>query len=286
MTQSRITRYTFLMKRIVKKILLAFLCAILIFLAVYFSIRPSNDRDWTPDQSILATAEIDGNAITFRNIRNFEYRSTTDYTPSYYDKTFDLEKIKAVYFIVEPFSGYKGAAHTFLSFEFEGDNFVAVSVEIRKEKGEIFSAYKGLMRQYELMYVIADERDVVKLRSNFRKDLVYVYPAKTTKEKMQALFLDIANRVNELAEKPEFYNTITNTCTTNIFSHVNRITPGRIPLSTELLLPENSDRKAFELGLIDTDITSFEDVRKAFLINERAEQFADDPQFSLRIRGR
>ncbi|MEK7538545.1 MAG: DUF4105 domain-containing protein [Patescibacteria group bacterium] len=248
-------------------------------------VRPSNERDWATDQAVLPYAEIAGDTVSIHNIRNFSYKSVSEYTPNYYDATFNVSKLKNVYFIVEPFSGYVGAAHTFLSFEFEGDKFVAVSVEIRKEKGESFSAGKGLLRQYEITYVIGDERDLVKLRSNYRKDLVYVYPIKTTPEKMRSVFLDIIARVNELKAKPQFYNTATNNCTTNIASHVNQISPGRVPWDITLLLPENADRYAYDLGLIDNTRT-FEETRKAHLINDLAEQYADSSDFSLKIRGR
>lgn len=244
---------------------------------------PSTARNWTVDQAIMPEAEINGDSVAIKNVRNFSYMSATEYTPAYYDKTYDLSKLKAVYYIVEPFSGFVGSAHTFLSFEFEGDEFVSISVEIRKEKGESFSAVKGLFNQYELMYVIADERDVVKLRSNYRKDLVYVYPIKTTKEKIREVFVDMLSRANKLKDDPEFYNTLVNTCTTNLVAHVNKITPKRVPFSYKVLLPAYSDELAYELGLIDTDL-SLEEAREKFLINERAEKYADDPDFSRRIR--
>jgi len=192
--------------------------------------------------------------------------------------------IRDVWYIVEPFSGIPCSAHTFLSFEFENDQFVSISVEIRKEKGETYDPIKGLFNKYELMYVIADERDVIKLRTNYRKDLVYVYPAKTTKEKTQTLFLDMIQRANSLRDNPEFYNTITNTCTTNIVSHINKITPDRVPFfNLRILLPANSDKLAYELGLIDTNL-SFEDARTLYYINDRAMKYADDPDFSVKIR--
>lgn len=246
-------------------------------------LTPSNDRDWAEDQAILPYADIQGNLITIHNIRNFEYKNTHEYIKNYYDKTFDLDKIKKIYYIVEPFSGYKDAAHTFLSFEFENNEFVAISIEIRKEKGEKFSALKGLFKQYELMYVIADERDVVKLRSNYRNDKVYVYPVNTTKEKIQKVFLDMITRANTLREKPEFYNTLTNTCTTNIMAHVNNISPKRIPFSLKVLLPAKSDELAYDLGLIDTSL-SFEETRAKFLINKKAAEYAHDTEFSKKIR--
>lgn len=142
---------------------------------------------------------------------------------------------------------FPDTAHTFLSFEFEGDQFVSISVEIRKEKGEVYHPIKGLFNKYELMYVVADERDTIKLRSNYRKDLVYLYPINTTKEESVLLFLDMVNRVNNVNESPEFYNTVTNTCTTNIVEHVNKITPKRVPLFNLKYSTTNSHRLAYEL---------------------------------------
>lgn len=268
------------------KILLGLVVVVVIvYTVLVLVVHPSNNRDWSLDQTVLPYAEINGDKVSVHNIRNFSYTSTHDYTPNYYDKTFDLSKIKNVYFVDEPFSGYVGAAHTFLSFEFEGNNFVSISVEIRKEKGESFSALKGVLRQYELTYVIADERDVVKLRSNYRHDKVYVYPIKTTPEKMRAVFLSMIERADKLKEEPEFYNTLFSNCTTNIVNHVNQISPKRVPWDITFLLPENADKYAYKIGLIDNTLP-FEETRAAHLVNDLAEKYADSPDFSLKIRGR
>jgi len=271
------------MKKFIKILSLIILALGFSYWCILFFIKPSNDRDWTDDQKILPYAEIDDNLITIHNIRNFAYETTEIYTPHYYDKTFDLDKIKSVDFILEPFSDFAGAAHTFLSFGFEDDEYVAISVEIRKEKGEEFSALKGLFNKYEIMYVIADENDAVKLRSNYRKDKVYIYPAKTSKEKIQTLFLDMINRTNKLKDSPEFYNTITNTCTTNLAKHINTISPKTIPLSYKMLMPGYADQLAFDLDLIDTEL-SLEEAKKFFLINERAEKYGEHEDFSKLIR--
>lgn len=254
----------------------------LIFITVSLFTTPSHNRDWNIDQAILPYAEINDNLVTIHNVRNFSYESTTSYTPGYYDKTYDLNKIKKVWYMLEPFSGIPGSAHTLLSFEFEDDMFVAISAEIRKEKGEGFSPIKGLFNKFELMYVVADEKDVIKLRSNYRKDDVYVYPAKTTKAR--ELFVDMIERVNEIKDKPEFYNTIINNCTTNLVRHVNTIAPGRAPMLTiNVVLPAHSDELAYRLGLFDT-ILSFEEAREHYHINERALKYANSPDFSVKIR--
>jgi hypothetical protein len=273
---------------LVKKIMLYIIITILIvgvigYIILFRIMKPSNNRDWSPDQAVLSYAEINDTIINVHNIRNFEYASTTSYTQQYYDKTFDLNAIKRVYYIVEPFSGVKGAAHTFLSFEFEDGHFLAVSPEIRKEKGEMFSAVKGLFNQFEIMYVIADERDVIKLRTNYRKDQVFVYPIKASQEKTKALFLDIINHANHLKDTPEFYNSAFNNCATSIAKHVNAVTPNKVPFSIALILPESSDKLAYDLGVIDTDLP-FLEARKKFNVNERAMKYADDPLFSIKIR--
>lgn len=255
----------------------------LLALALYFSIRPSNDRRWSPDQAVLPWAEIEGRRVRVHNIRNAVYRSTEDYELRYYDKTFDLDRLESLWFVVEPFSGYQGPAHTFVSFGFAGGEYLAVSVEIRKEAGESFSALKGLLRQYEIMYVIGDERDLIGLRANHRGDDVYLYPVRAPRERIEQMLLGMLRRANRLREEPEHYNTLTNTCTTNIVRHVNDIVPGRIPLRYEVLLPGYSDRLAYELGLIDTGLP-FAEARRRFHINERARRYAGRPDFSRLIR--
>ncbi len=254
------------------------------YVVLIIAIRPSLSRDWTKDQMILARAEIAGDKVSITNIRNINYRTTSDYDVHYYDKEFDLNKLESVWYMVEPFSGHgAGAAHTLLSFGFEGGDYVAVSVEIRKEKGESFSPISGILRQYELVYVIADERDVIKLRSNYRHDDVFLYPVQTTKENMRKLFVSMLHRANKLATEPEFYNTLTSTCTTNLVAHANEIVPGRIPFSYKVLMPAYSDELAHKIGLIDNTL-SIEEMRAKYKINERALKYADDPLFSKMIR--
>lgn len=245
--------------------------------------RPSNDRLWSADQAVLPYAEIDGNRVTIHNIRNCKYRSETDYTVEHYDRTFDLSELETVDFIVVPFAEAPQLAHTMLSFGFGGRDYLACSVEIRKEMGETYSPIKGMLRQYELMYVLGDERDLVLLRTNHRLSEVYLYRSRATPQQARDLFLDVLARVNKLYEQPEFYNALTNNCTTNIVQHVNRLAPGRIPYGLAVLLPGYSDRYAYDLGLLDTD-ASFEETRARAKINMAAWLYRDAPDFSVRIR--
>lgn len=269
----------------------AYISTLIITVIVFFIVAmyvthlmstPENEREWTLDQKVLPYAEFDNNFVTIKNIRNFSYTSEHTYTPSYYDKTYNIDELKSVDFIVEPLAEI-AVAHTFLSFGFENGEYLAISVEIRKEVGEEFSPVKGLFDQFELMYVIADERDVIRLRALHRNDTLYLYPTIVTKEKVQELFVHMIHRVNGLKKTPEFYNTITNTCTTNIVDHINAITERRVPWDLRVLLPLDSDEYAYELGLIDTSIP-FQELRATHKINAYVDTYQDTPNFSQKIR--
>lgn len=252
---------------------------LLIFLSTH---KPSNTRDWNLDQRILPEVEIQGDIAHIKNIRNFAYESVATYTPAYYDKSFDLTTLTSLDYIVEPF-GNIGAAHTFLSFGFSDGSYVSISVEIRKEVGESFSPIKGVLRQYELTYVIADERDVIALRTNHRKDEVYLYPVTASVETIRTLFVDMLTRTNALSIRPEFYNTLTNNCIINITKHVNALVPKTVPWDYTLIFPANSDIYAQKLGLIAEGMT-IEEARAKYRVNDKAERYADDPEFSKKIR--
>lgn len=280
-------RKTFHMLAVICEILLAIIAIAVLVLVIDLSKKhPSNDRDWSPDQKILPVAEFQDNGkILIRNVRNAVYKTTTDYMVGYYDREYDPDKLKKVWFVLVPFTGYAGAAHGFVSFEFEDGAFVSVSVEIRKENGEKYSAVKGMLREFELMYVIANERDVIKLRVFHHKDKVYMYPVKTTKENAEELFRDMLMRSNGIGAMPEFYNTFSNSCVTNIVYHINKISPGRISFfDYRIFAPENADKYAYDLGLIDTKLP-FSAVREKYLINPLVLKYADDPEFSRKIRG-
>jgi hypothetical protein len=254
---------------------------VLPFAFAYFFATPSAERDWSPDQRVLPRATIAGDKVTIENVRNFSYKSASEYLPRYETRTYDLGKLDAVWFIVERFGDAPAIAHTFLSFGFGGE-YVAISVEIRKELGETYSPLKGLLRQYELMYVIADERDVIGLRTNYRRDPLYMYPVSTAPDKIRRVFVEMLERSNKLAAEPEFYNTLTNNCTSNIVRHVNTIS-NRIPFSYKVLLPAYSDQLAYDLGLIPTD-RPFAEVQAAHRIDSLAQRQPVDPNFSRLIR--
>jgi len=247
------------------------------------TIGASNRRDWSPDQEVLTYADFKKDSVRVHNIRNCTYRTADDYTVDHYNKTFELEGLEGCDFIVVPFPGTPALAHTFVSFAFEGGEYLACSIEIRKEQGEEYDPVMGMLDQYEIMYVWGDERDLVQLRANHRLDEVYIYPVRASKAAVRALFADMLTRTNQLVDRPEFYHSITNNCTTNIVRHVNRVAPNKVPYDEMMVLPGFSDQLAYDLGLIDTD-RSFAETREAARINELAFRYRDQPDFSQRIR--
>lgn len=245
--------------------------------------RGSDRRAWSPDQAVLPRAEIQGNQVTVRNIRNCEYRTEKDYTVRYYDKTFNLDELDSVDFIVVPFPESPRLAHTMLSFGFGGRDYVAVSIEVRKRQGDSYSPITGAMGMFDLMYVVADEHDVIALRTNYRLNDVYVYRAKATPKQAQALFIDMLQRADHLAQTPEAYNTLTNNCTTNIWRHVNHIVQNPVPYDYRVLLNGLSDRMAYDLGLLET-AGSFEETKQRARVTRQAYVYRDSPEFSQQIR--
>ncbi len=244
---------------------------------------PSNDRHWAPDQAVLSSAEIDGHLVHVHNIRNCEYRTPQDYTVHHYDKTFDLDAVNSVWFFVVPFPELPALAHTMLSFGFADRDYLALSVEIRKEQGETYAPLKGMLGQFEIMYVLGDERDLIGLRTNYRLHEVYMYRVRATPAQAQTLFRDVVQRVNKLVVEPEYYHTLTNNCTTNILRHVNHLNPEAVPSDWRVLLTGQSDRLAYDRGLLDTKL-SFEETKARAKINYPAYRWRDRPDFSIAIR--
>jgi hypothetical protein len=258
------------------------LCA-LVAVAAWGCQTPSNRRDWSPNQAVLPTADFDGNRVTVHNVRNTVYRTADDYTVRHYDKTYDLEKLDSVDFIMVPLPEVPGGAHTFLSFGFEGQDYVAISVEIRRKQGEEFSAMRSLVKPYEIMYVVGDERDLIELRSIHWLEDVYMYRAEATRAQMRALFVDMLKRANQLKRQPEFYNLVTNNCTTNIVRHINDVAPQSVPYTYQVLFPAYSDRLAYHLNLIKINGT-FERTKQQARVNELAYIYRESPDFSVKIR--
>jgi hypothetical protein len=245
--------------------------------------EPSNDRDWIPEHRVLARAEFDGDRVTIRNVRHAEFFTYRDCIVRHEDRTYDLTKLRSVDFIVVPFKDLKAVAHTMLSFGFDDGQHVGISVEVRLENGEAYDPALGLFGQFELIYVVADERDLIPVRVEHRDVDVYVYPSTAPPEMARKLFVDMLRRLNQLYEQPEFYDTLANNCTTNIVRHINAIAPGKVPYDYHVLLPGYADRLAYDLGLIDNRLP-FEEIKRRARVNDAVLKYRDHPEFSARIR--
>jgi hypothetical protein len=245
---------------------------------------PSNDRDWIVEHKVLASAEMKGEQVTIHNVRDADFYTYRDCLVDYYDKTFAISDVQNVDFVVVPFNEQRALAHTLLSFGFADGDRVGVSVEVRLERGEEYHPASGLLGQFELIYVVASEKDLIRVRTEHRKCDVYAYRSVATPQQCQQLLIDMLRRVNQLRDKPELYDSISNNCTTNIVQHINHLAPGKVPQDYRVLLPGFSDQLAYDLKLIDTSLP-FEEVKRRARVNDLVQKYRDDPNFSARIRG-
>ena len=264
-----------------RRAVLAVLAVFGVVLAWWLTIPPSNTRPWLPDVARTASAIISGSRVTIHNVRNFDYRSETDYTERWETRAYDLDKLRGV----DLFLSYWGPtliAHTIASWEFADGSHLAISIETRKEKGEDYSAVKGFFRQYELYYVVADERDLVRLRTNYRGERVYLYRMKIPAEMARKLLLDYLAEINRLAEKPRWYNALTHNCTTAIRYHMKNL--GRAgKFDWRILANGRVDELLYLRGSTDRSIP-YPEFRKRSEITERAKAADHDRNFSALIR--
>jgi hypothetical protein len=249
----------------------------------FFRVPASNDRDWQPEVANLPYARITGDMITIHNVRNFDYRTETDFTPRWETRTYELSKLDSIDLIAVYWAS-KAIAHIMVSFGFAGKDYLAVSIETRKEKGESYSTLAGFFRQYELYYVVADERDVVRVRTTYRQpqEDVYVYRVNGPSGNLRKVFLDYLKSINDLRERPSYYNTMTTNCTTSILMHT-RMNPESPPMSWKILLSGYVPDYLYDLGRLDTTKT-FPELEKLSHVNAPAHAADKDPAFSQRIR--
>ncbi|MEZ6134093.1 MAG: DUF4105 domain-containing protein [Pirellulaceae bacterium] len=246
--------------------------------------EPSHHRLWRPDLAVLPYAEIDSHRVYLHNIRDCEYRSEEDYDVRHFDRQVALEDVRSVDFIVVPFKETPALAHTMLSFGLADGQYLVFSVEARLEQGESYALISGTTNEFELMWIVGTERDLIRLRTEVRNVDVYLYRTSVTPEQAQQTFLAAVARVNEIFRTPEFYDALNNNCTTNIVDMVNRLRPGSVPQDIRVMLPGHSDKLAYELGLLAAP-GPFEQIKRASRINTLARIHADSSNFSQAIRG-
>lgn len=253
--------------------------AIILVMIWWFTLQPRQYRDWKTEVALTAHATIEGDIVTLYNVRNFEYRTEKDFIPRYEMRRFDLGNLRGV----DMFINYWGSpymAHPIVSFDFGDDGRICFSIETRPEKGEAYSALGGLYRQFELTYVVADERDVIRVRTNYRKgEDVYLYRHKAPLGR--EAFLEYVRTVNELHETPRWYNAVTNNCTTAI--RQQRASSERAPWDWRMLVNGLGDELLYERGGIDNSLP-FSELKRISHVNERAKAANDAADFSEKIR--
>lgn len=247
--------------------------------------RPSHERAWVPEQAVLPRVTFRGDTVEVAHLRAFRHTSDSTFDARRETQTYDLRTVETVWYVLSPFNpDWRGPAHSFLSFGFADGRYLAVSVEARREAGEAYSTVKGALRQYELIVVLGDERDLVGLRAVTWDDPVYLYPGRATPAQARTILEALLRRAAAVEARPEFYHTLTNNCTTNLLDAVNAAREEPIAVGPRVLVPGYSDALAHELGLLDTDLP-LDEARRRFRINERAAAAAGAADFSAAIRG-
>ena len=262
---------------------IAALAIFAVLVILFLRIPASNDRDWQPDVAVTPRATVNGELVTIHGVRNFAYRTETDFDARWEDRTYDLGKLDSVDILAVYWTG-KAVAHIMVSFGFQDQDYLAVSIETRKEKGESYSTLAGFFRQYELYYVVADERDAIGVRTTYRQpqEDVYIYRLRAPLRNIRRSFLDYIQKINDMRAHPRFYNTLTTNCTTTILMHT-RINPESPPLSWKILLSGYVPEYLYQLGRLDT-AQPFADLEKLSRVNERAHAADKAASFSQHLR--
>ena len=273
-----------LQRRSMRTSLVAAAAAFIVVLGIWIGVRPDQSGEFPPETRELAQAKIEGATAVVENVRNFEYKTTSEFVARWENRTFDLDRLKDVDLFFSYWDGNKAIAHTLLSFGFDDGQRLACSVEVRRRVGQDYSTLEGFFKQYTLIYVWGDERDLVRLRTNVRKEEVYLYHTALAVADARTLFVDMLQRTNELRGEPEFYNTVTENCTTVLFEHITRSTSIKVPWWERPIWNGYGDRTVYEEGVI-VGKESFEATRRYAHISARAQSIPDDAaDFSERIR--
>ena len=252
-----------------------------VVLAWWLTLFPTNDSDWQPDVAREAWADIQGDEVTLHNVRNFDYRTETDYTPRWETRTVRISQITGIDLAIN-YWGSPWIAHPIVSFQFADAPALCFSIEIRKKVGQTYSTIGGLYRQFELIYIAADERDVIRLRTNYRNEDIYLYHLTISPPRARERFLEYIHSLNALRDRPRWYNAITTNCTTSIRTqHPPR---ERVPWDWRILLNGKGDELMYERHAIVTGGLPFAELKARSLIDKRARAANDSPDFSQLIR--
>ena len=263
---------------------LACLCCFCVVLLWWFALQPTNEADWRADVARTAWAEINGNQVEVHNVRNCDYRTETEFSNCWSDRSFDLSQLRGVDFFFVNW-GIAWIGHPIVSFDFGNGQHLAFSIEARYKAGQTYSSVLGFFRQYELIFIAADERDVIRLRTNFRKDEeVYMYRTNITPEIARKLFSTYVTRLNRLRDHPEWYNALTRNCTTTLDHEISQDLPNPKPWTYRLLLNGTLDQLLYERGRLVTAGLPFPELKEREHINPYAHTIGQAPDFSTLIR--
>ena len=255
--------------------------AFAVVLSWWLTLKPSNDRAWQPDVAQTAWAEINGDEVTVHNVRNCGYRTETDFTPHWETRTVRLSQITGMDVAIN-YWGSPWISHPIVSFQFADALPLCFSIETRRTIGQKYSALAGLYRQYTLIYVVADERDVIRLRTNYRREDVYLYRTLASPAQARERFLEYIKAMNMLHQHPRWYNEVTANCTTSI--RTQRSVNERAPWDWRMLINGEADELLYERHAIVTGGLPFSELKQRSLINERARAADNSPDFSQLIR--
>jgi Domain of unknown function (DUF4105) len=250
----------------------------------WLSMKPSNNCDWKPDAVETAYASVNGNQVTIHNIRNCDYRTEQDYSCRWDVRSYDLANLRGADLFIT-WWGSPWIAHPITSFDFGDQGHIAVSVQTREMVGQSYSAVRGFFHQYALAYIVSDERDVIRLRTNYRKgEEVYIFRTTVKPPLARKIFLDYLKRVNSLHDRPEWYNALTNNCTTNIAVSTAEARDVRVRLDWRILLNGKMDEMLYERNAVVTDGLPLPALKEQAHINAAAIAADKSGDFSRLIR--
>jgi len=246
------------------------------------SIQPSNNRDWQPEVAETAWTEKDGDKITIHNLRNFDYEPGLVAKPRWEPKIVDLSQLRGVDLYIN-FWGSTLICHPIVSFQFGPNDHVAISVETRMVKGQSYSTLRGFFKQFALTYIVADERDVIRVRTNYRHEQLYLYRTSVKPDRARRLFLNYLQSVNAIHVRPQFYNALADNCTTNVRMHTAATTTKPAPWDWRMLLNGTVDQLVYENGGFASHLP-FTELKQMSLIDAKAQAADQAPDFSALIR--
>jgi hypothetical protein len=259
----------------------AYVLAYLVLMGWWMTIKPSNDRVWSDDVAKLLSGKVEGSQVTLQHVRNFNWRTDSDYDVHWETRQYDLDRLVSTDAVLS-YWGSPAIAHAMISFGFDDGRHVVFSVEIRKERGESYSPIGGFFRQFETILVAADESDIIRVRTNVRGEDDYLYPLQMDKPAMRALFLSYVQAANELVDKPMFYNTLMSNCTTIVYRMARQISPD-LPRDYRLLLTGYLPEYFHDVGVVDRSIST-ERLRQRSRITEQARRSGPQDDFSTMVR--